>query len=286
MPKKTNSIKIPTTILVLAKILEFFSTKWATLFAVKLFTTPVKYKMPNREIEMDNNTSQKLLNVPEINKQIMLYEYGNGSKKALLVHGWAGRGTQLYKIASELVKNDYQVISFDAPAHGKSSGCKTIMVEFIASILEIQKIYGTFDIAVGHSLGGMALINSVNKNLKISKLVTIGAGNSVIDIIDDFIYKLQMKPIQTTLLKNYFEQKYNRTLDELSSVTNARKIEIPYLIIHDENDDEVSVHCAYEIKKVLKNSSLMITQKLGHRKILGSNDVLAKIIDFEKIEKI
>ena len=278
--KKQNSLKIPKIILISAKIIEFFSTKFGTLFAVKLFTTPIKHKMPNREHEMDKNSNQYLLNIPEIDKKIRIYEYGNGSRKALLVHGWSGRGTQLYKIADELIKNDFKIISFDAPAHGKSESNHTIMVEFIASILEIQNKYENFEIAIGHSLGGMALMNAMNNDLKTNKLVTIGAGNLVIDIFDDFINKLQMKPIQATLLKNYFEKKYNRTLDELSSVTNAKKIDIPTLIVHDENDDEVPADCAKEIIKVLKNGELLITHKLGHRKILGDAAVINKIIDF------
>jgi alpha-beta hydrolase superfamily lysophospholipase len=53
-------------------------------------------------------------------------------KKILLVHGWSGRGTQLFKIADELLKQGYSTISFDAPAHGKSPG-KTIMVDFITT---------------------------------------------------------------------------------------------------------------------------------------------------------
>jgi alpha-beta hydrolase superfamily lysophospholipase len=43
-----------------------------------------------------------------------------------------GRGTQLFKIADELLKQGYSTISFDAPAHGKSPGKTTIMVDFIA----------------------------------------------------------------------------------------------------------------------------------------------------------
>jgi hypothetical protein len=42
-----------------------------------------------------------------------------------------GRGTQLFKIADELLKQGYSTISFDAPAHGKSPGKTTIMVDFI-----------------------------------------------------------------------------------------------------------------------------------------------------------
>jgi hypothetical protein len=40
--------------------------------------------------------------IPEIKKEIVVYEYGYSQKK-VLVHGWSGEGTQLFKIADELV---------------------------------------------------------------------------------------------------------------------------------------------------------------------------------------
>jgi alpha-beta hydrolase superfamily lysophospholipase len=36
------------------------------------------------------------------------------------------------------LKQGYSTISFDAPAHGKSPGKTTIMVDFITTILEIE----------------------------------------------------------------------------------------------------------------------------------------------------
>ncbi|GAW89223.1 hypothetical protein FPS14_contig00017-0031 [Flavobacterium psychrophilum] len=41
------------------------------------------------------------------------------------------------------------------------------MPEFIASILELEKLYGPFEFAIGHSLGGMALLNSVKQGLQL-----------------------------------------------------------------------------------------------------------------------
>ena len=62
----------------------------------------------------------------------------------------------------------------------------------------------------------------------------------------------------------------------------AKKTEIPVLIIHDKDDHDVSVKAAYNIQKHLKNSEIMITESLGHRKILGNDDVIKKIIEFLK----
>ncbi len=280
--KKPKSTEIPKIIIKTAGFFEFISTRLATRFAAKLFTTPIKHKIPNRELEMDKNSVQTLIEIPTINKKIVVFEYGISSKKVLLVHGWSGRGTQLFKIADELLINGFSVVSFDAPAHGKSPGSTTIMVEFIESILEIEKQYGAFEFAIGHSLGGMALMNAVNRNLKINKLVTIGSGNLVLDIFIDFVEKIKMNPKQVDLLRIYFEKKYNKAMDELSSFNNVQKIQIPLLVIHDENDEEIPISSAKEIEKHIVNGKLFVTKGLGHRKILGDIDVINEIIRFLK----
>ena len=69
-------------------------------------------------------------------------------------------------------------------------------------------------------------------------------------------------------------------MDNYSSFHAASEISIPVLVIHDENDDEVPVSCAHHIHQHLKNGELMITKNLGHRKILGDDQVIQKTIQF------
>ena len=280
--KSVQSIEIPKIILFIAKFLSVFSSKLTTLFAAKLFTTPIKHKIPKREHAMERESAQKTITVTEIKKEIVVYEYGKSDKKILLVHGWSGRGTQLVKIADELLKLGYMTISFDAPAHGKSKGNSSIMIEFIASILEIEKQYGPFEFAIGHSLGGMSVLNAIKQNLKIKKAVIIGSGDIIQDIIYDFISKLRLNPEYGIKLRNHFEAKFGGKMDDYSAYKAAEKTEIPVLIIHDKDDHDVSVKAAYNIQKHLKNSEIMITESLGHRKILGNDDVIKKIIEFLK----
>ena len=277
-----NVQELPKIIPFTAVVLEKISTHFAVLFAAKLFTTPIKYKMPKREFEMDKNSRQSLLHIPEINKEIVVYELGNGGKKVLLVHGWSGRGTQLFKIAQTLVQNGYSVVSFDAPAHGKSAGNSSIMLEFIESIKEIDKKFGPFESAIGHSLGGMALFNAVKDGFEVRKLVTIGSGDVVKDIISEFISKIKLKQSTGLLLSKYFEKKYHKTMDSFSAYLSAKEVTIPVLVIHDENDEDVPLYAAIHIHKQLQNGSLLVTKKLGHRKILGDENVILKTIDFIK----
>jgi pimeloyl-ACP methyl ester carboxylesterase len=251
-----------------------------TQFAAKLFTTPIKHKIPKRELEMDHNSIQKLIKIPAIDKEVILYQYGKSEKKILLVHGWSGRGTQLFKIADELVKAGYSTVSFDAPAHGKSPGKKTIMVDFIATILEIDKQFGPFEAAVGHSLGGMSVLNAIKKGLKVNHAVIIGSGDIVQDIMDDFVAKLELKPNISTRLRLHFEKKYKEDMNSYSAYLAAKETAIPVLVIHDNNDPEVPVTAGIHIHKYLKNGKLLLTDGLGHRKILGNHKVIERTVQF------
>ena len=276
----TQSLKIPKVILLTSKLISFISPKLITLFAAKLFTTPIKHKIPKRELEMDRKSIQKLTYIPAIKKEIVLYQYGESKKKILLVHGWSGRGTQLFKIAEELQKAGYSIISFDAPAHGKSPGKMTIMTDFIATILEIDKELGPFEAAIGHSLGGMSVLNAIKEGLKVNHAVVIGSGDIVQDILDDFVAKLELKPNLSTLLRLHFEKKYGEKMNNYSAYLAAAKTEIPVLVIHDHNDPEVPVKAGINIYEHLKNGELMLTEGLGHRKILGNTAIIEKILQF------
>ena len=279
---QAQTLKIPRIILLTAKFLEVISIKLVIKFVAKLFTTPIKHKIPKREFHMDKNSIQKNLFIPSIKKDIVVYHYGKSEKKILLVHGWSGRGTQLVKIADELLNLGYSTISFDAPAHGKSKGNSSIMVEFIASILELEKHFGPFEFAIGHSLGGMSILNAIREKLKVRKVVIIGSGDIIQDIIDDFIKKLELNPEIGIKLREHFEKKYGVEMNYYSASNAAKEVLNPVLIIHDENDVDVNVKAAYNIKENLNISELMITKNLGHRKILGNTEVLKRIVEFIK----
>lgn len=276
----TQSLKIPKIIVHASKVIAFISPKLVTLFAAKLFTTPTKYKVPKRELKMENKSLQMKLQIPEIQKEIVLYEYGQSERKILLVHGWAGRGTQLFKIADALLEANFKTISFDAPAHGKSEGSTAVMMDFIASIKEIDKKYGPFEGIVGHSLGGMATLNAIKEGINVKKGVIIGSGDIISDVINDFIAKLKLKPVIGHKLRTHFESKYQDNMNNYSASHAAKKVEIPILVIHCKDDPEVPLTAAQNINNHLAQGELLVTEGLGHRKILGNTHVIKVTVDF------
>ena len=273
---------IPKFIIFIGKFLQAISPSLAAGFALKLFQTPYKFKAPKREEMMFQRADKQMLLIPKIGKKIQVYQCESRKEKVLIVHGWAGRGTQLHSIARKCMDNDIQVISFDAPAHGFSEGKTSNMVEYILSIHQINKKYGPFTYAIGHSLGGMALMNAVKEGFDIKKLVIIGSGNSVSTICQNFVKRLDLKPQVGHLLKKKMDDMLGSDVEELSAYKVAKDVKIPVLIIHDTEDHEVNIKEANHISQSLDNSELYITKGLGHRKILWNDRVLEKIIQFLK----
>ncbi len=281
--KDTTPVQVlltPKYILSTGKILTKLSPFLASRFAAQLFLTPFKYPLPNREKEMDDKAEQKQILVPAINRKIIVYKYGTGVKKVLLVHGWSGRGTQMAVLATKLVDRGFSVISFDAPAHGKAPGRISMMPYFIESVHELAKDYGPFDSAIGHSLGGMSLLRAVKEGLSLKKLVIIGTANSITHITKEFARNMKLNDAVATKMKSYFDKKFGEDMDVYSGAFSAESVKVPTLVVHDKDDVDVDVSSAYEISEKLIEGELFLTEGLGHRKVLGNPEVINKITTF------
>lgn len=284
MSKKTKkpSFEIPKVILWTGKTIAFFSTYLAVRYALYIFGKPQRHHLPKREIAFYKTAKSKRIFVPTIRKHIQLYQLGSSDKKILLIHGWSGRGTQLYKIAETLVDQGFEILSFDGPAHGESSGNHIIFEEFVETVIYLNHTHGNFQAAIGHSFGGMILLNAIYRGMVLDKFTIISSGNKVEDVIKSFVKNIHLSPKVAKKMIQYIENRTGKDIDQLASSEFIRNSSIPGLIIHDNSDFEVPVSCAYQIKDSIKNGTLLITEKLGHRRILRDSQVINKIITFKK----
>lgn len=280
MDKQKRSIEIPKYIKRTAKVISFFSNDLAVKFAIKLFITPIKFATPNRELKMEKNSKIFPLELSKAKKDFVVYENGNGNKKALIIHGWNGRGTQLASLAKELIDLDYTVISFDAPGHGKSNKNTAVMTEFMEAAFVLERYYKQFDLVIGHSLGAMTTINILSRDFKAKKAVIIGCGDEITNIIKDFLKSIGLKEKIAPKLKTEFEKIYKLSINDYTVHEQVKKVDIPLFIIHDKNDLDVPYTASETIHENAKNSKLLLTEKLGHRKILGDANVISQIKDF------
>ncbi len=278
--KLTPSLSIPKPIKFLSRNLERISPFLSIRLSHFIFSKPINFKRPERETYMYKSAQKSKFIVKSINQEVELLTYGYSPKKVLLVHGWAGRSTQLFAFADKLLEKGFMVISFDGPAHGNSSGKKTNMIEFLSTIKEIDEAYGPFVSTVGHSFGASAILNSAKDFLNIKCLVTIGSADKVSKIIQRFTNSLTLKESSGKKLQYFLEKKWNISVDDFAASVAAKQIQKPVLVIHDTLDGDVPVSCAYQIRQNLKEGELFITHGLGHTKILRNKTVVNKAVDF------
>lgn len=276
------SLQIPKSVKVVMRIAYKISEGLTLYLASKLFTTPISYKTPKREKGMEESAQKKILKINSIDKEIHILSYGFSDKKVLLVHGWSGRSTQLFMLANKLLEKGFMTISFDAPAHGKSSGKTTELLEYLETIKAIHNKFGPFEAAIGHSFGAMAIVNVQAELACFNKIVTIGSGDKTSDILQNFSTNLGLNKNFGNKLIRYFERKWDLKVDDYATSKAAKKVKIPTLIVHDSIDGDVNVSCAINIRQNLKNGLLFITNGLGHTKILRSKKITNRIIDFIK----
>ena len=186
----------------------------------------------------------------------------------------------MYKIAQILNESGFNVISFDAPAHGNSKGTTTGAPEFMHSINLLNNHFNGFYAIIGHSLATVPIFKCY-KNLRgVNKIVTIGSVNKMIDIFVNLKNRLGLKKYTFDIMIDYMEKKFDVSIDSWAAEKMTEQIECKILMFHDKDDREIPIECSRILNKKLKNSKLIETTGLGHSRILKDIDVAKKIKTF------
>lgn len=126
----------------------------------------------------------------------------------------------------------------------------------------------------------MASLRAVKDGLELNKLVIIGTGNSITHITKEFVLNMKLNEKVAEKMKKYLDRKLRQDMDGFSGAVSAQDVKTPTLVIHGKDDVDVDVSAAYEIDEQLENGELFLTEGLGHRRILGNEKVIKKILDF------
>jgi len=280
--KNRNKQKMSIMQLILVtlfRVIDRLSNKAAGYFLYTIWLIPgVKKKKHDRILP---ETSEQFW--LKINGKRIAYWVNGSGPTILFVHGWGSYGALFSKMITEFSSDGYRVIWFDAPAHGQSSGWQTNIFEIQQCISSLQEIYGHFEMVVGHSFGALSLMRAISEGLSVSKLVTLSSPSNTIELVDKFCFFFNPSKQSKEVLIKYIEKKYGDDLWDKTLVKNmAKNIEQPVLIIHDKNDQMISYQQGISNKKYLKRSELILTENLGHNRIVYNVEVTKKVLDFAK----
>jgi pimeloyl-ACP methyl ester carboxylesterase len=249
--------------------------------AYKLWIRPPRFKTPKSEASAEFSAKIKYHSVGD--KSIATYQWGQKGPTILLVHGWSGRGTQLGPFAEALVDSGFHVVSFDAPAHGKSSGKQTNIYEIAETISALDKLYGPFKAVITHSFGGPCLAIAMKEGLKTTRVVNISPPSQTAGLVKKFTDALTLPGNVENELIRCIEKNFGEGVWHDSSMeNNVQNLDTPALVIHDVDDVDVPWHEGQSIAKAWSEVRFIKTSKLGHRRILRDPATIKATVDFVK----
>lgn len=216
------------------------------------------------------------------------WSWGDGPT-VLLVHGWNGRATQLGGFVEPLVGRGFRVVAFDAFGHGDSPGSSMSLPEMASSIRRVADEVGDVYGVIAHSMGGAATTIALRDGLQVERAIFISPPADPREFLEIFSEALAITDQVRAQLKERVERRVGVSMESMRASVIAPSMQIPLLVIHDRNDKEVPVRAGQSIAEAWPGADLIITEGLGHQRILRNNavtDVAVGFIDATRHLKI
>ena len=264
------------------KLLTIVSKRLAAEKAFELFCTPLIQTEPRTPaIFTKAEALQFELNGLKVNG----FRWNQGSpNKMLILHGFGSAAHNFHAYILPLINKGYEVLAFDAPAHGNSEGKTINAVQYSQMIEKVIDLYGPIKGYIAHSFAGIALSLTMEKikHSEDTHIVLIAPATETSTAVDGAFTMLKIKNnlVRKEFDKIIFEKSGYPT--EWFSIKRAMKnIKAAVLWIHDESDDITPLADALKVKSEhFSNIRFIITKGLGHKKIYRDNDIKNEVINF------
>jgi pimeloyl-ACP methyl ester carboxylesterase len=256
--------------------LALISPLKAGKLGLEIFCTPREGReLTTKEMRFINGAETTVL--PFEDYTINMYRWGTGDRKLMLAHGYESNTSRWRALVPLLLREGFQVVAFDAPAHGLSGGKTLNGVQYAnASELVIQR-EKPFAV-IGHSLGAMSTAWYFQRidNIPIEKFIMMAAPSKLRTVMNYFFETLNLSPKAIAGLEKHFTQKIGFGIDAFTLEDYIKNCDVPGTIIHDQSDDIAPFAQAKAIHQSWKGSKLIATNGLGH--YLQSGDVYRMIL--------
>jgi len=263
------------------RLLSAISKTKTAAEAFKLFCTP-QYRN-KKKLPPIFEKAEKLQFRLEGN-MVRGYRWNHPSEKRLLIlHGFESSVINFDRYIKPLIRKGYEVLAFDAPAHGRSSGKRVTVLKYKNMIHHIYKHYGPVQSFIAHSLGGLtvSLFLEDIKHEESYKLVLIAPAAETNTAADNFFRFLQLDGEVRTEFDSLIMQLGGKPPKWDSVVRAAKNIKAQVLFLQDKDDEMTPL---VDVQPIIEanypNFRFVITEGLGHRRIYRDNNSLKTIMDF------
>ncbi len=253
--------------------------------ALRLFGTPQSRHISRRTQTIMSQA--EAITIPHGHGKLAGYVWDAESAEVvkgaiLLVHGWENSASHLANFVPPLLEQGFKVVAIDGPAHGKSSGTHTNLIDFSQGIQAAVGQLGPFYGIIAHSFGGAATAFTLHQNQQISveKVVLMGTPSRLSDVLDRFASFIHLPERGLQAMGQTIFNRFGFPVDSMSVELGVTEFSARGLVVHDKQDDVVPFSDAEAIAQAWPQGQLLATDGLGHRRILRDPEVIRQVIDF------
>lgn len=224
----------------------------------------------------------RLQRLPVGANKLAVYEWGHGPT-VLMVHGWGSHATHMSRMIAPLVDAGFRVVAFDAPAHGKSSGTSTDIVQFANAVAVVARHAGPIHCVVGHSFGAaMAVYAARDWGMVPGKMVLISSFNHCNWFLQMFAQQIGLSDDVLHRMRQMLVRLYGGRLNwrRMSVLDMARQAAFPMLFVHDEDDAEIPFDHSLAMVAAVRDAQFEVTRGLGHQRVVRHAQVIRRVVAF------
>jgi alpha-beta hydrolase superfamily lysophospholipase len=204
-------------------------------------------------------------------------------KKVLILHGFESSVVNFDKYVTPLLKKGYEVLAFDAPAHGRSDGKIINAVDYKNFILHILQHYGPIHHFISHSFGGLALSLALEETPHDEswKVVFIAPATESTTAMHQFFAFVKLDDSVKEEFQKLIEEANGKPLSWYSVARAAAHIRAQVLFLQDKQDMQTLFRDVEPImRQGYPNFRFVITDGLGHRRIYKDSSSIKTIMEF------
>jgi pimeloyl-ACP methyl ester carboxylesterase len=213
--------------------------------------------------------------------KLATYVWEASGPTVLLVHGWAGAGSDLQDLAASLREAGYRVVAFDAPGHGRSTGRRVTLPIFADALEAVARSQPELRAIVAHSFGGVGTVVALSRGLPCGRVVLLASPSEMEPYLARMDAALGLGPGGRGELRARVARVLARAgLAGFDLPALTQRLSQAALIVHDAGDREVPPAAARRLARGWPGAERVETQGLGHRRLLRDPEVVARVTAF------
>lgn len=242
-----------------------------------IFCRPPRHEL--RPGELAFLATGRAFTVPVDGETIAAWSWGEGPR-ILLMHGWGSRASRFRHFVPPLLQAGFGVVALDGPGHGQTGGTRASLPQFAAALTAVSRASGGVAGAIGHSLGGAALLFAMRRGVPPVPAVVIAAPAHPASYFDRFARHLHLPRRVRARIQRSLEARFQLAWSDLHMPDVVARLTVPLLVIHDVDDLDVPLTDGYALADAAPSARLVETTGLGHRAIMRDPGVVREAVAF------